>query len=104
MMSVQAGFLNIESLLHRTTTGAPKAARPGRQHRIVGSSPRVHHTLSTAWVSCVRDSLASPYNIEQFGFVKRGFSRPENPLPLPRFNTTTFFARSTSRIGMPAIG
>ena len=32
-----------------------------------------------------------------------GFSKPEKPLPCPRFRTITDFARSTSMIGMPAM-
>src|SRR5262252_8912999 len=66
-------------------------------------SPQAH----ACWTACAsfdNEDFASPYNIPVFDLKKSGFSSPENPLPLPRLSTTTLCARSTSMMGIPAIG
>src|SRR5581483_851330 len=62
------------------------------------------YACCTACANVVNEALASPYSMPVFGLKNKGFSKPEKPFPLPRFSTTTEWALSTSRMGMPAIG
>ena len=65
-----------------------------------GGRPRRHEAF-TAAMSFTIESLALPNSIVVWGSRNRSLSMPANPGAMERFITTTLFALSTSRIGIP---
>src|SRR5262249_21013411 len=58
-------------------------------------------TVFTAWISFPTESFASPNSIAVFGFRYSSLSMPAKPGRIERLSTTTCWAWSTLRIGMP---
>ena len=79
--------------------------RPLRRHRLLdvagGEDEDARQSVLTDETSFSTDSFASPKSIDVCGSTKSGLSTPAKPVAIERFITTTCFAWSTFRIGMP---
>src|SRR5205823_2474078 len=68
---------------------------------VQGHVPAPHSTALSAWLSSSASCCPSPSAMRVWSRWTSAFSRPDNPAPLPRLMTMTFFALSAFRIGMP---